>query len=57
MTPLTIGRHLAIIVSQISNSKPCVFPNYCGMGGAGVDPTSQAMVSSDLSQNPLLWEV
>jgi hypothetical protein len=57
MTPSTAGRRLAIVVSRISDGKPCVFPNYRGVGGAGVDPTSQATVSSDLSQNPLLWEV
>ncbi|KAH2362953.1 hypothetical protein KXV98_004450 [Aspergillus fumigatus] len=50
-------RRLAIIVSRISDGKSCVFPNHRGVGGAGVDPTSQATVSSDLSQNPLLWEV
>ncbi|KAH3351075.1 hypothetical protein KXW44_005076 [Aspergillus fumigatus] len=57
MTPSTAGRRLAIIVSRISDGKSCVFPNHRGVGGAGVDPTSQATVSSDLSQNPLLWEV
>lgn len=56
MTPSTAGHRLAIVVSRISDGKSCLFPNYRGMGGAGVDPTSQATVSSDLSQNPLLWE-
>ncbi|KAH2857655.1 hypothetical protein KXV67_003128, partial [Aspergillus fumigatus] len=50
-------RRLAIVVSRISDGKSCAFPNYRGVGGAGVDPTSQATVSSDLSQNPLLWQV
>jgi hypothetical protein len=57
MAPSTAGRRLAVIVSRISDGKPGVFPNYRGVGRTGANPTSQATVSPDLSQNPLLWEV
>lgn len=51
------GNRIAVVISWISDGKPCVFTNYHGVGCRVATLPYEVLVPLNDASDPLLWEV